>query len=221
MRVSRFMPAATVAVAVSLAAAGCATTPPPVTYITAYDCSETLETADGRFRAEEAVVWWGRDLADGVSVQLAFSMPGEAEQAGFATRGFAGRDYGHPMLSVDYDSAHGRRNYWLDGVPHMEVAGELRLGSRSRRQWMPVNMTQSLGWAEAMDWLAAEPAGDFVFTVYDTAGTRLQGATLPRDALARAEETLKTLHARVRSKAAAKETLCKVSVYPETPDIIV
>ena len=121
---------------------------------------------------------------------------------------------------MSYDARHGERNRWGGGVAP-EVVSELRLGDRFNRDWVSPHGHHSLPWRDVSAWLASDPASEFVFALRDTADAPLQGATLPRDAFARAERTLQTLHARVMAKAAARETLCRSEVREEGEDIVV
>ena len=202
--------------------AGCATpTPHQPRYITVYDCSETLENADGQFRVlDETFLYWRRDLANGVGIEAGLALDTPEIREAFATRGFDGYVAGAPGFTVSYDPSHGERNRWGGGVAP-EVVSELRLGDRFNRDWVSPHGHHFLPWRDVSAWLAAESAGEFVFALTDTTGAPLQRATLSRDAFARAERTLQTLHARVMARAAARETLCRREVREEGEDIVV
>jgi hypothetical protein len=218
---ARQIVASLAALTAAFLAAGCATpTPPEPRYVTVYDCSEALETADGRFRADETFLSWRRDLADGVTIETGLSLPSPEARRRFAAQGFEGYAADLPRFTVAFDPRHGERNRWGAGVPP-EVVSEVRLGERSAQEWLSPHGHHFLPWADVRAWLAEDPAGEFVFALRDTAGAPLQRATLPRDAFARAERTLQALHARAMVKAAARETLCPSSVHEEGEDIVV
>lgn len=210
------------ALAAVLPLAGCATpTPHQPRYVTVYDCGETLETADGHFRVDdETFLHWRRDLADGVGLETNLALNTPEIRQSFAIQGFEGTVAGTPSFTVSYDPRHGERNRWGTGVPP-EVVSELRLGDRFAREWVSPHGHHFLPWRDVSAWLAAESAGEFVFALTDTTGAPLQRATLPRDAFARAERTLQSLHARVMARAAARETLCRREVREEGEDIVV
>jgi hypothetical protein len=189
--------------------------------VTTYDCSEAATTEDGSLEASRHRVAWGRDLGDGMHVGLSLDLYAPEDQAGFAARGFQGRQFGHPVIFFDFAdrfddlverSAVGRSNSpRTRGLSGQTVAGELRIGSRVKRNWMPVNMVIVLYWSE-LEQMLADP-GDLIATLYDKDGTIYQRAAVPRAAFARAEAALKALHARTLAKEADQERLCRREVH--------
>lgn len=205
-----------------LVLAGCATRPPPMpsTY-TVYDCSETLETADGQLVASETSLQWKQDLGDGVTIDATLSLHTPELRERFMAQGFDGADADLPRVVVRHGGRHYMRNYWRDGGPHFEVVSEMRLGGEFSRDWLGYSSTQVLSWSTARAWMAAEPEADFVFTVYDVEGVQLQRAILPGQAFTRIQQTLKALHARAVEKAASRETRCVATTYEEPEEIVI
>lgn len=211
---------AVLAVPVGLAA--CAT-PARYTphYITVYDCSETRETADGRFQVDETHLSWTRDLGDGVSVSTSLSLLTPGMGTNFAELGLSGYGEGRPHILIRYNAGQDERNRWRDGASLPEVASDARLGHWSMRAWLTSDGYQIVPWPHLSNWLAWDRSEAFAFTLYDTAGTRLQGATLPRDGFARAGRTLQEMHARALERFAARETRCRSEVREASEDIVV
>jgi len=212
------------AVALLLLLAGCAHRQTPrYETIVSFDCSETAETRDGQLSAVRNGVGWTRDLGDGMRWGFSLSFIGEQEEAAFATKGFHGDPFGHPIIFVDFADRFkslGELNYG-GKRPSWRVGSEFRIGDRTKRAWVPINMVAVLFWSELEQMLADQ--GDLTVTLYNVDGTIYQRAAVPRAAFARVEQALKTMHARVMEKERDRERLCirHEVVQPVGEDIII
>jgi|GEM_PF-6193078 len=195
-----------------LALGACAHRPNEVRYETviSYDCDESAVTEDGTLRATHWGLGWSRDLGDGMRWSLSLTLIGDEEVANLAAKGFHDQRFGRPIIFVDFAERFkelGHLNFWDNkGRPHLQVASVIRIGNKVKRQWVPVNMVAGLDWAELEQMLVKE--GDLTITLYNADGNIYQSATVPRAALARVEQALKAMHARVLAKERDREHLC-------------
>lgn len=170
-----------------------------------YDCSETIESADGSFEANHDSVGWSFRLPDGMTFGGSLRLIGDEDIAGFSTSGFAGRRFVFFSGFADRFDSLGERNR-RDGGPQ-GTASAFRIGRSVRTEWVPINMVDAIEWAELEELL--RDTGDLEILLYDVSGSIHQRATVPRDVLLSIEPTLRAMHARVLERLSDADRLCR------------
>lgn len=206
------------ALAATLLLGSCAPSATPPRMITVYHCSETSVTPLGTLTADTGFVSWSRELDGGIRVQLTLSLYSEVQQAAFASRGFEGMEFDHPLTFFDFDRKYADLNWPPFGDGHT-IAGQVRIGSQTVDAWMPINMTMAVSW-RGVRRLMREP-GDVLITLHDKKGTVLQQGRLPRDAWPEVEKALRAMHARVMERFSDKDRLCNPTQEEEAEEIVV
>lgn len=202
-----------VAAMLALLACSCATAPTPRI---AYACEARLLNEHGEFALEPSSWSWRYDMGDGMSAHLGQPDAWQSYDSILANGFQPSERLDAPLLLVAFNPRF-NRNDWSAEPPALSVAGELRIGARSIRDWANDHTNIIFYYSQWRDLLGE--SGDMEALLFESPSRApLQHGAIPRATLESVEPTIQALIRQLREMQANPQAHC--TPYEED-DIIV